>query len=250
MKICMVGSGYVGLVSGAGFAETGNEVVCADIDEEKVRRLQAGEIPIFEPGLESMIERNVEAGRLTFSSDVAAAVAQSTVVFIGVGTPSNEDGSVDVSAVDAVGRMVAENAAREMVLVAKSTVPVGTNARLTEIVKDAAHPVHVVSNPEFLKEGDAVNDFLRPDRIVIGVQEGDEFARKVMASLYHPVSLDRDRIVWMDPASAELTKYVANTMLAMRISFMNEIAALCEQVGADVHSVRHGVGTDQRIGAA
>lgn len=249
MKICMVGSGYVGLVSGAGFAETGNEVVCADIDEEKVRRLQNGEVPIFEPGLDDMIERNVEAGRLSFSSDVAAAVARSTVVFIGVGTPSKEDGSVDVSAVDAVGRMVAEHAAREMVLVAKSTVPVGTNARLTEIVKDAAHPIHVVSNPEFLKEGDAVNDFLRPDRIVIGVKEGDAFARDVMANLYHPVSLDRDRIVWMDPASAELTKYVANTMLAMRISFMNEIAALCERVGADVHSVRHGVGTDERIGS-
>lgn len=248
MKICMVGSGYVGLVSGAGFAETGNEVVCADIDEEKVRRLQAGEMPIFEPGLDDMIERNVEAGRLTFSSDVAAAVAQASVVFIGVGTPPKNDGSVDVSAVDAVGRTVAAHATREMVLVAKSTVPVGTNARLTEIVKDAAHPIHVVSNPEFLKEGDAVNDFLRPDRIVIGVREGDEFARDVMASLYHPVSLDRDRIVWMDPASAELTKYVANTMLAMRISFMNEIAALCERVGADVHSVRHGVGTDQRIG--
>lgn len=244
----MVGSGYVGLVSGAGFAETGNEVICVDIDEAKVKRLQAGQIPIFEPGLEAMIERNVEAGRLSFSSDVAGAVAQSTVVFIGVGTPPREDGSVDVSAVDAVGRTVAENAAREMVLVAKSTVPVGTNARLTEIVQNAAHRVHVVSNPEFLKEGDAVTDFLRPDRIVIGVREGDDFARDVMARLYHPVSLDRDRIVWMDPASAELTKYVANTMLAMRISFMNEIATLCEQVGADVHSVRLGVGSDIRIG--
>ena len=249
MKICMVGSGYVGLVSGAGFAETGNEVICADIDEEKVRRLRAGEIPIFEPGLDDMIERNVDAGRLSFSSDVAAAVAKSSVVFIGVGTPPKEDGSVDVSAVDAVGRTVAEHAIREMVLVAKSTVPVGTNARLTELVRGAAHPVHVVSNPEFLKEGDAVTDFLRPDRIVIGVKEGDEYARDVMARLYHPVSLDRDRIVWMDPESAELTKYVANTMLAMRISFMNEVASLCERVGADVHSVRLGVGSDQRIGS-
>jgi UDPglucose 6-dehydrogenase len=248
MRICMVGSGYVGLVSGPGFAETGNEVVCADIDAAKIARLEAGEIPIFEPGLEELVARNVKGRRLTFSSDVGAAIASAQVIFIGVGTPPRPDGGADLSAVEAVARLVAERAEREVVLVAKSTVPVGTNARLKAIVAHARHKVHVVSNPEFLKEGDAVNDFLRPDRIVVGVDADDTFARDIMARLYHPLCLDRDRLVWMDPTSAELTKYVANTMLAMRISFMNEIAGLCDKVGADVHSVRIGVGSDARIG--
>ncbi len=248
MRICMVGTGYVGLVSGAGFAETGNDVVCADIDASKIERLNKGEIPIFEPGLGELVKRNVKAGRLAFSSDVAAAIGAAQIVFIGVGTPPRSDGGADLSAVDKVAETVATHAQREMVLVCKSTVPVGTNARVRRIVASAKHKIHVVSNPEFLKEGDAVSDFLRPDRIVIGCDADDMFARDIMGRLYHPVSLDQDRIIFMSPASAELTKYVANTMLAMRISFINEIAALCEKVGADVHEVRHGVGSDSRIG--
>ncbi len=248
MKLCMVGTGYVGLVSGACFAETGQNVVCADVSEEKIAKLQAGEIPIFEHGLEEIVRRNAAEGRLSFTTDVAGAIGESTVVFVAVGTPPREDGGADLSAVDAVAQSVAGNAQREMVLVLKSTVPVGTNARVRRLVKDAPHRIHVVSNPEFLKEGDAVSDFLRPDRVVVGCDADDPFARDIMSRLYHPVCLDRDRIVWMDPASAELTKYVSNTMLAMRISFMNEIALLCERVGADIHAVRHGVGADARIG--
>jgi len=248
MKLCMVGSGYVGLVSGACFAETGQTVICADKDERKVTMLREGGIPIFEPGLEEMVSRNVSQGRISFTSDLAHAVGEATVIFIAVGTPGRRDGGADLTAVDAVAEMVAQHVKRESVIVLKSTVPVGTNARVRRLVKDAPYPVHVVSNPEFLKEGDAINDFLRPDRVVIGLDEDDDFARDQMSRIYHPVCLDKNRIVWMDPASAELTKYVSNTMLAMRISFMNEIAALCEKVGADVHSVRHGVGSDGRIG--
>lgn len=248
MKLCMVGGGYVGLVSGACFAETGTEVICADIDKAKIEQLRAGEVPIFEPGLGALIERNVEAGRLSFSDDVPAAVAASLVVFVAVGTPRRSDGAADLRAVDAVAETVAQHCQQESVLVLKSTVPVGTNARVRRIVEGAPHRIHVVSNPEFLKEGDAINDFLRPDRIVIGCDADDDFASDLMARLYHPVSLSRERIIWMDPASAELTKYVSNTMLAMRISFMNEIAGLCEKVGADVHLVRQGVGSDLRIG--
>lgn len=248
MRIVVAGSGYVGLVGGAGFAEIGNDVVCADIDQSKIDQLEAGKIPIFEPGLDGLIERNVAQGRLTFTSDVAGAVKDAQAIFIAVGTPMRHDGAADLRAVDAVAQMVAENAERECVLVAKSTVPVGTNARIRRLVENAKVPVHAVSNPEFLKEGAAVSDFMRPDRIVVGVQDGDTFARDIMKRLYHPLCLDKDRMVWMDPASAELTKYVANTMLAMRISFMNEIAALCEKVGADAHKVRYGVGSDDRIG--
>mgnify|MGYP000933784739 CR=1 FL=1 len=248
MKLCMVGTGYVGLVSGACFAETGQTVVCADIDPKKIQVLNEGGIPIFEPGLDAIVDRNVEQGRLSFTSDVPAAIREATAVFCAVGTPPRADGGADLSAVDAVAKTVAENCQREMVLVLKSTVPVGTNARVRRIVKDAPFPIHVVSNPEFLKEGDAVGDFLRPDRIVVGCDADDAFAKQIMSRLYHPVSLDKDRIVWMDPASAELTKYVSNTMLAMRISFMNEIALLCERVGADIHAVRFGVGSDDRIG--
>ncbi|MCB9598540.1 MAG: UDP-glucose/GDP-mannose dehydrogenase family protein [Sandaracinaceae bacterium] len=248
MKLCMVGTGYVGLVSGACFAETGQDVICADVNEAKIASLEEGRIPIFEPGLEDIVARCADGGRLRFTTDVAAAIGESTAVFVAVGTPPRGDGGADLSAVDAVAQAVAEHAKREVVLVLKSTVPVGTNARVRRLVKDAKHTVHVVSNPEFLKEGDAVSDFLRPDRVVIGCDEDDDFAREVMSRLYHPVCLDRDRIVWMDPASAELTKYVSNTMLAMRISFMNEIAMLCERVGADVHAVRAGVGSDDRIG--
>jgi len=248
MRICMVGTGYVGLVSGAGFAEMGNDVVCADIDKTKIQSLHDGKVPIFEPGLEEVIGRNVKAKRLTFSDDPTTAVATAQAVFVAVGTPPRSDGGADLSAVDRVAETVAKYAQNEAVLVLKSTVPVGTNARVRRIVAKAAHRIHVVSNPEFLKEGEAVNDFLRPDRIVVGLDPEDNFARDVMSRIYHPVQLDKDRIIWMSPSSAELTKYVANTMLAMRISFVNEVASLCEKVGADIHEVRYGVGSDARIG--
>jgi UDPglucose 6-dehydrogenase len=249
MKICVIGAGYVGLVTGTGFAETGNDVVCADLDESKITRLQRGEVPIFEPGLEPMVRRNLQGGTLRFTTEVEAAIAQAEVIFVAVGTPQRSDGAANLQAVDAVAETVAKAAQHECVLVLKSTVPVGTNARVTKILKGVAgEKIHVVSNPEFLKEGDAVNDFMRPDRIVVGCAEDDEFARELVRRLYHPLSLNHERIVWMDPASAELTKYVANTMLAMRISFMNEIALLCEKVGADVNDVRIGVGLDSRIG--
>jgi UDPglucose 6-dehydrogenase len=249
MKVCVIGAGYVGLVTGSGFAETGNEVVCADVDAERIKRLSAGHAPIFEPGLETLIQSNLAGGRLSFTTDVAGAVASAEATFIAVGTPQRSDGAANLQAVDAVAEAVARAVTGPMVLILKSTVPVGTNARVRRIVAGITKtPVHVVSNPEFLKEGDAVNDFMRPDRIVVGCDRGDEHAKDVMRRLYHPLSLSHDRIVWMDPASAELTKYVANTMLAMRISFMNEISALCEKVGADVNDVRVGVGLDSRIG--
>jgi UDPglucose 6-dehydrogenase len=248
MKVTMVGTGYVGLVSGVCFAETGNEVTCLDIDPTKVAKLKEGVVPIFEPGLDEMLVRNRDAGRLHFTTDAAQAIGDADIVFIAVGTPSRADGGADLSQVDAVAVAVKEHAKRELVLVNKSTVPVGTNARVRRLVADAAVPIHVVSNPEFLKEGDAIKDFMHPDRVVLGVLPDDTFARELMGRLYHPVSLDREKIVWMDPASAELTKYVANTMLAMRISFMNEVSQLCERVGADVHAVRAGVGSDARIG--
>ena len=249
MKVCVIGSGYVGLVTGTGLAETGNDVVCADLDESKIARLQRGEVPIFEPGLEPMVQRNLESETLRFTTDVAGAVAESEIIFVAVGTPQRSDGAANLLAVDAVAETVAKSARQECVLVMKSTVPVGTNARVRKIIKGLTNkPIHVVSNPEFLKEGDAVSDFMRPDRIVVGCDPDDEFAHEAMRRLYHPLSLSHERIVWMEPASAELTKYVANTVLAMRISFMNEIAGLCEKVGADVNDVRVGVGLDSRIG--
>ena len=250
MKVCVIGSGYVGLVTGTGFAETGADVTCADLDEDKIAALNRGEVPIFEPGLDSMIERNVKGGRLRFTTEVANAISGAEVIFVAVGTPQRSDGAANLMAVDAVAETGAKNVGRECALVLKSTVPVGTNARVRKIIDgaDTAHRIHVVSNPEFLKEGDAVTDFMRPDRIVVGCDTDDEFARDLMRRLYHPLSLNQEKIVWMEPASAELTKYVANTMLAMRISFMNEIASLCEQVGADVNDVRVGVGLDSRIG--
>ncbi len=248
MKLCVVGTGYVGLVTGTCFADVGNHVIGADVDASKIAKLERGELPIYEPGLDAMVARNVAAGRLRFTTDLDAAVSSAEVVFIAVGTPPRRDGGADLGAVDNVAQLVAARAAPGTVLVCKSTVPVGTNARVRRIVANAPHKIHVVSNPEFLKEGAAVNDFMKPDRIVVGVEPGDEHARDVMRRLYHPVSLSGERLVIMDPASAELTKYVANTILAMRISFMNEIAMLCERVGADIHKVRLGVGTDGRIG--
>ena len=248
MNLCMVGSGYVGLVSGACFADTGQSVVCADVDTAKVETLNRGGIPIYEPGLEELVRRNREAGRLTFTSDVAGAIRDADVVFVAVGTPPRGDGGAHLGAVDAVAELAAKSCSKETVLVLKSTVPVGTNRRVRRIVESSPHRIHVVSNPEFLKEGDAVSDFMKPDRIVIGVDES-AFARETMERLYHPVNLSGSKIVWMDPTSAELTKYVANSMLAMRISFMNEIAAVCDAAGADVHSIRRGVGSDSRIGS-
>jgi len=248
MKICVVGSGYVGLVTGGCFSEIGNHVVCADLAKDKIDNLNQGILPIYEPGLEEMVKRNAEKKRLTFSANPKEAVKGVDVIFVAVGTPSRSDGGAHLGYVDDVAQMVAENITKECVLVLKSTVPVKTNSRIRNIVKDAKFKVHVVSNPEFLKEGEAVADFMRPDRIVVGIVDGDQYAQDVMQRLYHPVSLNHEKIVLMNPESAELTKYVANTMLAMRISFMNEVSTLCEKVGADVHSVRHGVGSDARIG--
>lgn len=249
MNICVVGTGYVGLVSGVCFSEIGHQVTCVDRDEAKLARLDRGDVPIFEPGLPELLVRNKAAGRLRFTDDLDGAIQAAEIVVVAVGTPPRPtDGGADLTAVFEVVRAVAEKARRPTILVVKSTVPVGTNERVRELVQGAAAPIEVVSNPEFLKEGDAVNDFMRPDRIVVGVRPVDRRARDVMRRAYHPLCLDADHIVWMDPASAELTKYVSNAMLAMRVSFMNEIATLCEKVGADVHSVRVGVGSDKRIG--
>jgi UDPglucose 6-dehydrogenase len=249
MKVCVIGAGYVGLVTASGFAETGNHVVCADLNAGRIAALNRNETPIFEPGLEAMIKYNREGGRLTFTTNVEEAILHGDVIFVAVGTPPRADGAANLLAVDSVAETVARTTRRECVLVLKSTVPVGTNERVRRIIKSVTDkPIHVVSNPEFLKEGDAVADFMRPDRIVVGCDEDDDFARDLMRRLYHPLSLSKDRLVFMAPASAELTKYVANTILAMRISFMNEIAALCEKVGADVNHVRMGVGSDSRIG--
>ncbi|MFT5357226.1 MAG: UDPglucose 6-dehydrogenase [Polyangiales bacterium] len=244
----MIGTGYVGLVSGACFAETGQNVICVDNDLAKVEALQRGEIPIFEPGLDDLVSRNQQAGRLKFTADAESAVRDAPLIFVAVGTPPGADGGADLSAVESVAALVAKNVTQETVLVLKSTVPVGTNERVRAVVAGAAHTVHVVSNPEFLREGDAINDFMKPDRIIIGCEPNDELARTELERVYHPVTLSGSRIVWMDPASAELTKYVSNTMLAMRISFMNEVASLCDVVGADIHQVRRGVGSDSRIG--
>jgi len=235
-------------VTGVGFSEVGNDVICADVDKGKIEALNRGQLPIFEPGLDTMVARNFTEKRLTFSSDPPDAISRSSVVFVAVGTPSRRDGGAHLGSVDKVAEAVAEHASQETVLILKSTVPVGTNARIRNIVKHAKEKVHVVSNPEFLKEGEAIGDFLRPDRIVVGLESEDHYAKDVMQRLYHPLCLNQDHLIVMNPESAELTKYVANTMLAMRISFMNEVANLCEKVGADVHSVRHGISSDPRIG--
>ncbi len=249
MNITVIGSGYVGLVAGACFAETGSTVTCADIDQEKIDGLTRNVLPIYEPGLDTLVERNQGAGRLRFTTDIAAGVASADVVFIAVGTPPDEDGSADLKHVLAVADTIGRHLARETVVVTKSTVPVGTADRVRAVV--AAHakfPFHVCSNPEFLKEGAAIDDFLKPDRVVLGVDS--DFARSVMAELYAPFVRTGKPIIFMDIPSAEMTKYAANSMLATRISFMNEIAGLCEQVGANVDLVRKGIGSDSRIGSA
>jgi UDPglucose 6-dehydrogenase len=249
LNISVIGTGYVGLVAGACFAETGNQVIGADVDETKIDRLKQNELPIYEPGLDDLVERNQEGGRLSFTTDVGAAIEKSEVAFIAVGTPPDEDGSADLRYVLDVAGTIGKHMAREMVIVTKSTVPVGTAAKVRDAVaKHARFPFHVVSNPEFLKEGAAIDDFMKPDRVVIGADS--DHARSVMAELYAPFVRTGKPIIFMDLPSAELTKYAANAMLATRISFMNDIANLCECVGANVDDVRKGIGSDLRIGAA
>jgi UDPglucose 6-dehydrogenase len=249
MQILVVGTGYVGLVLGACLAETGNDVACADIDAEKIARLSANDIPIFEPGLERLVAHNQDAKRLRFTTDVASAASKAEVVFLAVGTPPGEDGSADLRHVLAATETVAKHLKREAVVITKSTVPVGTATKVAEVLaRHCRVPFHVCSNPEFLKEGDAVEDFMRPDRVVLGAES--DFARSVLAELYAPFVRTGKPILFMDIASAEMTKYAANAMLATRISFMNEIAILCESVGANVDNVRRGVGSDSRIGPA
>ncbi len=252
MKVTIFGTGYVGLVTGACLAEMGNHVVCVDIDAAKVERLKRGEIPIYEPGLEPIVRRNHASGQLDFTTDPAPAIAHGQAVFIAVGTPPDEDGSADLSYVLAVARTVGRHMDRYTVIVNKSTVPVGTADRVRAAVaaelaaRGAAVEFDVVSNPEFLKEGDAVEDCLRPDRIIIG--SSSERAIAVLRKLYAPFNRNHERTVVMDERSAELTKYAANAMLATKISFMNEIANIAERVGADVELVRQGIGSDPRIG--
>jgi UDPglucose 6-dehydrogenase len=247
MKLCVVGTGYVGLVAGTCFAEGGNDVVCVDNVVAKVEALRAGRVPIYEPGLEELIRRNVAEGRLTFTTDLAAAVRESLVCFVAVGTPSSDDGAADLSAVWSVGRAIAQAMDGYRVVVTKSTVPVGTHRRLAEVIGGATrHPFDVVSNPEFMKEGAAIDDFMKPDRVVIGTQS--QKAADVMRELYEPFCRTGAPILVMDNASAEMTKYAANALLATKISFMNEVANLCERVGADVDLVRRGIGSDRRIG--
>jgi len=249
MKIAVVGTGYVGLVLGACLAETGNDVVCIDKDETKVRQLRRGVMPIYEPGLEEMVRRNRSEKRLAFTSDLPKAVRGATIVFIAVGTPQHEDGSADLSHVLGVAREIAKAMDGYKVVVDKSTVPVGTAARVREVIRrETTHPFSVVSNPEFLKQGAAVEDFLKPDRVVIGVE--DDRAEAIMLELYAPFTRTGAPILVMDCASSELSKYAANAILATRISFMNEIANVCEVFGANVDQVRKAIGSDRRIGSS
>ena len=250
MHVAVIGSGYVGLVAGACLAETGNDVVCVDKDADKISRLQRNEIPIYEPGLEPMVRRNQEEGRLTFSTDLGAAVRGARVIFIAVGTPPGEDGSADLQHVLAVAREIGRSMNESKIVVTKSTVPVGTAEKVRAAVQaETSVPFAVCSNPEFLKEGAAIEDFMKPDRVVIGVD--DDGAKEAMGELYAPFTRQGgNRILFMDIASAEVTKYAANAMLATRISFMNQMALFCELVGADVNNVRLGIGSDQRIGRA
>ena len=247
MQLAVIGTGYVGLVAGAGFADFGNDVACVDVSEAKIEMLKRGEVPIYEPGLDELIARNVRDGRLRFSTDVAGAIRGAEVVFIGVGTPSAADGSADLSAVYAVAETIGKTLDGFKVVATKSTVPVGTADRVRAIIGGlTSHPFGVASNPEFLKEGDAVNDFMKPDRIILG--SDDARALEVLRHLYNPFVRTSDRIHLMDARSAELTKYAANCMLATRISFMNDLAVLAEKVGADIELVRKAVGADPRIG--
>ncbi len=247
MKITVVGTGYVGLVVGACFAETGNDVVCVDIDERKIRGLRRGRVPIYEPGLEELVRRNQDEKRLVFSTALARSARGAEVIFIAVGTPPDEDGSADMQYVLAAVRAVARAMTGYLVVAIKSTVPVGTADRVREEMgRETTHPFSVVSNPEFLKQGSAVDDFLKPDRVVVGAD--DQRARELMRGLYAPFTRTGAPVVMMDCASAELSKYAANAMLATRVSFMNEIANVCERFGANVDDVRRVVASDRRIG--
>ena len=252
MKIAIVGTGYVGLVSGACFAEMGLDITCVDIDAEKIEGLNAGVIPIYEPGLEELVRRNVEAGRLHFTTDLTECLPHVEVVFSAVGTPPDEDGSADLKYVLDVARTFGRHIRKYTVLVTKSTVPVGTAQKVRAVIEEELEkrgckvPFDVASNPEFLKEGAAIKDFMSPDRIVVGTES--ERARKLLTKLYRPFLVNNFRIYFMDIPSAEMTKYAANAMLATRISFMNDIANLCDKVGADIDMVRKGIGTDVRIG--
>lgn len=247
MKICVLGTGYVGLVAGTCFAENGSDVICVDLNKEKIENLKKGILPIYEPGLGDLVSRNAKEGRLNFSTDGPASIRASDVVFIAVGTPSSTDGSADLELFMKAAETIADNLNGYKIIVNKSTVPVGTAAKIEKLVKSrTSQEFDVVSNPEFLKEGTAVDDFLRPDRVVIGTSK--EKAYKIMAQLYAPFVRQGNPILWMSNVSAELTKYAANSFLATKISFINEIANLCELVGADIEEVRKGITTDARIG--
>ncbi|MGV3742047.1 MAG: UDP-glucose dehydrogenase family protein [Burkholderiaceae bacterium] len=252
MKITVIGTGYVGLVSGACFADSGNTVLCLDLDARKIDMLNSGGIPIHEPGLEAVVKRNHAAGRLIFSTSYDEAIQHGDVIFIAVGTPPDEDGSADLSHVLAAARSIGERITRQVIVVDKSTVPVGTADAVCSAIAEqlqkrgVAIPFHVVSNPEFLKEGAAVDDFMRPDRIIVG--SDDPEATSVMRQLYKPFNRNHEKMIEMDVRSAELTKYAANAMLATRISFMNELANVAELLGADIEAVRYGIGSDPRIG--
>ena len=252
MNIAIVGTGYVGLVSGTCFAETGVNVTCVDVDAQKIERLKNGEIPIYEPGLDQLVLKNVKAGRLKFTTDLASILNEQEIVFSAVGTPPDEDGSADLKYVLQVAKTIGENLNRYLVVVTKSTVPVGTAKKVRQTIevelkkRGVDIPFDVASNPEFLKEGNAIKDFMSPDRVVVGVES--EKAKKALTKLYKPFLINNFRVIFMDIPSAEMTKYAANSMLATRISFMNDIANLCERVGADVNMVRAGIGSDTRIG--
>jgi UDPglucose 6-dehydrogenase len=247
MKISVLGTGYVGLVAGACLSDSGNYVTCIDVDQEKIGRLKKGELPIFEPGLDEIVLRNVRAKRLDFVTEGREAVRQSDAVFIAVGTPQSEDGSSDLRYVLKAVEAVRDSVEHEIVLILKSTVPVGTAAKVKKLVQGAKARIHVVSNPEFLKEGTAVENFLKPERVVIGTESPE--ARQIMADLYAPFVRSGNPILFMSNESAEMSKYAANAFLAMKISFINELAMLAEKVGADVHEVRKALVTDSRIGA-
>ena len=252
MNITVIGSGYVGLVSGTCFAEMGNRVTCVDIDSEKIDKLNQGIIPIFEPGLETMVLKNIKNKNLSFTTKLIDALQNSEIAFIAVGTPMGEDGSADLQYVLAVAKSIGKSMQKRLIVVDKSTVPIGTADKVRAIIqkeldiRQSDLKFDIVSNPEFLKEGAAVSDFMKPDRVVIGTDS--DYANEKMKQLYHPFCMSRDRFISMDIRSAEMTKYAANAMLATKISFMNEIANICEKVGADVNQVRLGIGSDQRIG--
>lgn len=252
MNIAIVGTGYVGLVSGACFADTGASVTCVDVDKKKIQRLHQGDIPIYEPGLDELVKKNVKAGRLKFTTDLASVLNDQQIVFSAVGTPPDEDGSADLQYVLQVARTIGQNLNRYMVVVTKSTVPVGTARKVRATIQEELDKrgvdiqFDVASNPEFLKEGNAIKDFMSPDRVVVGVESSR--AQEILTRLYKPFLVNNFRVIFMDIPSAEMTKYAANSMLATRISFMNDIANLCEKVGADVNMVRQGIGSDVRIG--